>query len=111
MSDPIIDVNINLSRWPTRRLPGDELPALISRLRRCGVVEAWAGTFDAILHKDLGAANAALAAVCSTVQDVKLHPFGTVNLYIQTGKKSSIAVRNSTRCEAFDSIPTTMATR
>ena len=33
----IIDVNVNLSRWPFRRLPCDELPKLVERLRAAGV--------------------------------------------------------------------------
>ena len=29
----IVDVNVSVSRWPLRRLAGDELPALIDKLR------------------------------------------------------------------------------
>ena len=51
----IIDVNVSLSRWPFRRLIGDEPADLVARLRKRNVVQAWAGTFDGLLHKDLAA--------------------------------------------------------
>ena len=53
----IIDVNVNLSRWPTRRLPCDETPHLVARLRERGIAQAWAGSFDGLLYKDLAAVN------------------------------------------------------
>lgn len=73
----LIDTNITLSRWPFRRCPLDEAPALIAKLREHGVTQAWAGTFDGLLHKDLGSANARLAAECRA-HDL-LVPFGAVN--------------------------------
>ena len=60
----IIDVNVNLSRWPMRRLPCDELPKFVDKLRACGVTQAWAGSFDGLLHKDVGGVNARLVAEC-----------------------------------------------
>ncbi len=79
MTDPIIDVNVNLSRWPTRRLRGDEAGDLATMLRAHGVVEAWAGSFDGLLHKDLAAVNARLARECRAQAGVRLVPFGSVN--------------------------------
>jgi predicted TIM-barrel fold metal-dependent hydrolase len=76
----LVDANISLSRWPFRRLPLDETPALVARLRSRGVTQAWAGTFDALLHKDLGNANARLAAECRKNGRGMFVPFGSVNL-------------------------------
>jgi hypothetical protein len=46
----MIDTNVYLSRWPFRRLRGDETPELVAMLRRAGVTQAWAGSFDGVLH-------------------------------------------------------------
>ncbi len=73
-----IDTNVTLSRWPFRRCPLDETPALVAKLREHGVTQAWAGTFDGLLHKDLAAANARLAAECRAHASL-LVPFGSVN--------------------------------
>jgi predicted TIM-barrel fold metal-dependent hydrolase len=75
----IIDTNINISRWPFRRLAGDETPDLVARLRKRNVAQAWAGSFDGILHKDIGGVNARLAADCNTHGKGFLVPFGSIN--------------------------------
>ena len=75
----MIDVNVYLSRWPFRRLPLDETPRLVARLREGGVTQAWAGSFDAVLHEDLAAANARLAEECRNHGAGVLLPLGTVN--------------------------------
>jgi predicted TIM-barrel fold metal-dependent hydrolase len=79
MSDALIDVNVNLGQWPTRRTEGDAPAALAAKLKRHGVTEAWAGSFDGLFFADLAEVNAQLAADCRAQTDVRLIPFGEIN--------------------------------
>lgn len=79
MSHSIIDVNVNLSRWPFRRLPLDETSALVDKLAQHSVTQAWAGSFDAIFHKDIAAVNTRLADECRKRGYGILIPFGSIN--------------------------------
>jgi predicted TIM-barrel fold metal-dependent hydrolase len=82
----ITDVNVNLSRWPFRRTPCDELPRLIESLRKHGVTQAWVGSFDGLFHRDIGGVNQRLTADTASAKQwhtgdrpVELIPFGSVN--------------------------------
>ena len=75
----IIDTNVYLGNWPGRQMGQGQTPELVAFLRSRGVLQAWAGSFDALLHKDIGGVNARLAAECSKHGRDFLLPFGAVN--------------------------------
>ncbi len=75
----LIEVNISLGRWPLRRQRFNATSALVAKLRSNGVTQAWAGSFDALLHKDIGSVNARLADECRRHGRGLLLPFGSIN--------------------------------
>jgi predicted TIM-barrel fold metal-dependent hydrolase len=75
----IIDTHVYLSHWPARRVSGDETAELVDLLRKAGVTQAWAGSFDALLHKNMAGLNSRLAAQCSRHGPGLLIPFGAIN--------------------------------
>lgn len=75
----IVDTSVYLSQWPFRRIPGEGTAEVVATLRKHGVTQAWAGSFDALLHDDLSSANARLAAECREHGRGFLLPFGSVS--------------------------------
>ena len=75
----MIDTNVYVSRWPFRRLDGDEPARLVAKLREGRVEQAWAGSFEGILARDIAGVNNRLAETCGGFGEGVLIPFGTVN--------------------------------
>ena len=75
----LIDVNVNLSRWPLRHLGYDDTRKLATMLRRHNVTQAWVGSLDGVLHKDIAGVNERLADECGLYGRNRLIPFGSVN--------------------------------
>lgn len=69
----LIDCNIHIGPHPTRTLPELDDDFLAQR----NVTQAWAGSFEALLHRDLAAVNARLAKRCATSR--RLRAVGCVN--------------------------------
>lgn len=75
----IIDTNVHLFPWPYRPLKYDRTESLVSKLRRHRITQAWAGSFEAVLQKQLDRANQRLANECREKGDGLLIPIGSVN--------------------------------
>ena len=75
----MIDTNVNLFRWPFRRLVGDDPEELVTRLRNKGVTQAWAGSFEGLLCRDVAGVNERLALACREHGPDFLIPFGCIN--------------------------------
>jgi predicted TIM-barrel fold metal-dependent hydrolase len=76
----IIDTNVNLFDWPFRALKYRHTKALVAKLKKHRIIEAWAGSFEALLSKDMSGVNARLAAECLEHGPGFLIPFGSINL-------------------------------
>ena len=74
-----IDVNISLFQYPARRFHLDETSRIVEFLIGKGVTQAWAGSFEGLLHNDIAAVNQRLATECRNAKHGFLVPFGTVN--------------------------------
>src|SRR6267378_3240684 len=80
-SEPdIIDTNVHLFGWPFRRLKYGETKALVAKLRQHRITQAWPGSYEGLLHKNIDGVNARLAEECRVNGEGMLLPFGTVNL-------------------------------
>jgi predicted TIM-barrel fold metal-dependent hydrolase len=73
----MIDTNVTLFQWPFRRLRADDPAVLAEKLQAMGVQQAWASSFEGLLHRDVTAVNSRLAAA-ARAHPVFL-PFGCVN--------------------------------
>src|SRR5437762_2303634 len=62
----IIDSNVHLFEWPFRKLKYAQTEALIAKLRKHRIKQAWAGSFEAVLNKQLDLINRRLAEECRT---------------------------------------------
>ena len=75
----IIDCNVHLFDWPFRKLKYAGTDALATKLRKHRITKAWAGNFEAVLHRQFDAANRRLAEECRSKGDGMFIPIGTVN--------------------------------
>lgn len=78
-ADALIDTNVWISQWPTRRSWAETPGQLVAKLRRHGVTSAWTASFDSALHTDVAGDNARLAESCQRDGGGVLVPFGSVN--------------------------------
>src|SRR5262249_7404466 len=75
----IIDTNVHVFDWPFRKLKYAGAKALVAKLRQHRIKQAWAGSYEGLLHKNLDGVNARLAEECQANGAGILLPFGTVN--------------------------------
>ncbi|NQV23880.1 MAG: amidohydrolase family protein [Rhodopirellula sp.] len=73
----IVDTNVSLFQWPFRRLPLDNVDLLVKKYRSLGIKQAWAGTFEGVLHRDVASANQRLTDAC--LKYAELIPIGSIN--------------------------------
>ena len=73
----IVDTNVSLFQWPFRRLPLDKTEVLVKKLRALGIIQGWAGSFEAILQRDIASVNHRLVAACKGHPE--LMPIGSIN--------------------------------
>lgn len=75
----ITDVNVWLSRWPTRTLPLQETAQLVTTLRSLQVTDAWCASLDGLLHRDLRSVNRRTVAECQQHGPGLLRPVAVIN--------------------------------
>lgn len=77
MPPTVIDTNVSLFPWPFRRLPLDDIDKLCAKFSQLGISEAWAGSFEGLLHRDMRQVNARLVKACENRP--QLTPIGAIN--------------------------------
>ena len=75
----IIDTNVHVLDWPFRKLKYSNTGSLVAKLRKHRITKAWAGSFEAVLHKQLDQVNRRLADECRMRGDGMLTAIGSVN--------------------------------
>lgn len=75
----ITDTNVHLFQWPFRKLKYDRTETLVAKLKKHRITRAWAGSFEAILNKQLDQSNRRLADECAARGKGMLVPIGCVN--------------------------------
>jgi predicted TIM-barrel fold metal-dependent hydrolase len=75
----IIDTNVHLFDWPFRQLKFARTESLVAKLRQHRIAQAWAGSFEAVLHKQLDQVNRRLAEECRLRGEGLLVAIGSVN--------------------------------
>ena len=70
MPSRVIDTNVSLFHWPFRRLPLDEVNELCAKFQQLGITEVWAGSFEALLHRDLRTVNERLLRACQNREEL-----------------------------------------
>lgn len=74
-----IDTNVYLGQHPFRSLPLESPDALAARLRKIGVVSAWAAPMEALLHRDLDSLNEQHWKTCQSSGGELFVPIGAIN--------------------------------
>lgn len=81
----MIDTNVSLFQWPFRRLALDDPHMLANKLNDHGIDQAWTGSYEGLLHRDISGVNARLADAC------RMHPvftpIGEINLSMPDWKE------------------------
>lgn len=75
----ITDTYVNLFEWPFRKLKYSGTADLVRKLKQHRISRAWAGSFEALFHKDMDQVNARLVAECHKYGKNMLLPVGSVN--------------------------------
>jgi predicted TIM-barrel fold metal-dependent hydrolase len=75
----VTDTNIHLFQWPFRHLKYGKTDALVAKLQRHNVGQAWAGSYEALLFKDMAGVNERLAEECAARGGGLLIPVGGIN--------------------------------